>query len=152
MAYYSLCGHLIHVFLSWPVSLIMYMWHHHIHIEQAVRSIWFSAQLRYQYSNKNSICFWDSVPVQGSNVSGWRQETGSLNLKVRAMHSLDTNSSKLWCSRLWCCSMIYASERGLGGSAKLRALHQKLLMGKIGAFITVLISKLWFSVLIMIFF
>ena len=38
--------------------------------------------------------------------------------------------------------MIYASERGLGGGAKFRTLYQKLLMGKIGVFITVL-SKLW---------
>ena len=48
-------------------------------------------------------------------------------------------------SRLWCCSTIYASERGLGRGIKFRALYQKLLMGKIGVFTTVLVSKLWFS-------
>ena len=86
---------------------------------------------------------WDAV--SGSDASGWRQETGSLNLKVGAIHSLDTNSSELWCSRLWYCSTIYASELGLGGGAKFRALYQKLLMGKIGVFITVLVSKLWYE-------
>ena len=46
------------------------------------------------------------------------------------------NKTKLR-SRLWCCSTIYASERGLGGGAKFRALYQKLIMGKIGVFIIV---------------
>ena len=46
------------------------------------------------------------------------------------------NKTKLR-SRLWCCSTIYAMERGLGGGAKFRVLYQKLLMGNIGVFITV---------------
>ena len=46
-------------------------------------------QLRYQYNHENSIYFWDTV--RGSDASGWRQETGSLYLKVGAIHSLDTN-------------------------------------------------------------
>ena len=45
------------------------------------------AQLRHQDSNENSIYFWGKV--RGSDA--WRQETGSLNLKVGAIHSLDTN-------------------------------------------------------------
>ena len=32
---------------------------------------------------------------------------------------------------------IYAPERGLEGGARFRAMYQKLLMGKIGVFITV---------------
>ena len=51
------------------------------------------------------------------------------------------NKTKLR-SDLWCCSTIYTSERGLGGGAKFRALYQKPQMGKIGVFITVLVSKL----------
>ena len=46
------------------------------------------------------------------------------------------NKTKLR-SCVWCCSTFYVSERGLGGGAKLKAVYQKLLMGKIGAFITV---------------
>jgi len=60
------------------------------------------------------------------------------------------NKSKLR-SRLWCCSTIYASEHRLGGGAKSRALYQKLVMGKIGVFITVLVSKLWLRVKQLIF-
>ena len=46
-------------------------------------------------------------------------------------------------SRLWFFSTTYASERGLWGGAKFRPLYQKLLMGKIGVFVTLLVSKLW---------
>ena len=47
-------------------------------------------QLRYQCSYENSIYFWDIM--RGSDASGCRQETDSLNLKVGAIHNLDTNT------------------------------------------------------------
>ena len=58
-------------------------------------------------------------------------------LRYRYWHlSCVSNKTKLL-SRLWCCSTIYALERGLGGGAKFTTLYQKLLIGKIGVFITV---------------
>jgi len=101
MRFYSL----FFLFLVLRFSLVFTILHIDLYLVEEPRQVYISCLRSYhvldiQYSYENSIYVWDTV--RGSDASGWRQETGSLNLKDRSNW---TNKTKLR-SRVWCCSAI----------------------------------------------